>query len=35
MTKEMSAEVAVFELLGGTTIHDIGNIILKKSTLRP
>ncbi|KAJ4302832.1 hypothetical protein N0V90_001723 [Kalmusia sp. IMI 367209] len=34
MTKEMSADIAVFELLGGTTIRDIGGIIATKSALR-
>jgi hypothetical protein len=34
MTKEMSADVAVFELLGGTSLKDIGGTIAAKSTLR-
>ena len=34
MTKEMGADVAVFELLGGTTLADIGAIITTKSSLR-
>jgi hypothetical protein len=34
ITKEMSADVAVFELLGRTSIRDIGRLIATKSTLR-
>ncbi|PVH93388.1 reducing type I polyketide synthase [Periconia macrospinosa] len=34
MTKEMGAEVAVFELLGGTSIREIGGIVAAKSTLK-
>jgi hypothetical protein len=30
MTKEMGADAAVFELLGGTSIAEIGGIITKK-----
>jgi NADP-dependent 3-hydroxy acid dehydrogenase YdfG/aryl carrier-like protein len=34
MTREMGADVAIFELLGGTTLVDIGKIITSKSSLR-
>jgi aryl carrier-like protein len=34
MTKEMGADVAVFELLGGSTLADIGATIAAKTSLR-
>lgn len=33
MRKDMNADVAVFELLGGTSIREIGSIIAEKSSL--